>query len=89
MQIEQFDEAKSNLNRAVDIFVVMNDVENLLVANAYYNLGEIADKEGVLHEAIAFMEKALTIRKEKLGETHRSTQATLNRLQEIIKKRAS
>jgi len=81
--------AKVDLHRAHDIYVVMKETEHLNVANINFNLGMIAEAEGDLDEAMMLLGQALNLRQNKLGDAHPQTVRTKERLQAVIKKRAS
>ncbi|MEM7335706.1 MAG: tetratricopeptide repeat protein, partial [Chloroflexota bacterium] len=89
IKLKAHEEAKVDLNRAQDIYVVMQDGKHFNVANINFNLGVIAEDESNLDEAMAFFGQALHIRQSKLGDAHPQTVRTKKRLQQVIKKRAS
>jgi tetratricopeptide (TPR) repeat protein len=67
---KDYDNSFVHLRRALDIFIANTGKNSLDVANCYYHLGSVFQRQGKTSEALDKFKKALTIKETILGSRH-------------------
>lgn len=88
IQQGEFKAAKADLEKALNIFQTMDNEQHLIAGACYYNLGVVAEHEEELDRAINFTGESLNIRRLHLGDDHKLTIRTRNKLQGLLTKKS-
>lgn len=76
----RFDEAEAAYGRVLDAVDTESDVDRLLLAGLFHNLGGLEHARGHPEEGIGWAERGLALRSDELGPDHPEVAADLNAL---------